>query len=300
MTRHAVTGAFGYSGRQIAKRLLECGYEVVTLTNKPPQSELFGHAIATYPLTFDHPDDLAKSLNGVDVLYNTYWVRFNHKNFTHAQGVQNSGVLFDAAKSAGVRRIVHVSIANPSENLPFEYYRGKAEIEKKLTTSGIAHTILRPTVLFGRGDILINNIAWTLRRFPIVGYFGKGDYHVRPIHLDDFADLAVKCGTRQNNEIIDAVGPENYAYRDLLRLIANAIGTKNLLIPTPIWMGYLVAKFVGWIHRDTFLTLPEIGALMTDLLTSEAPPTGTTSLKQYLYENRESIGKTYANELRRR
>jgi len=236
----------------------------------------------------------------VDVLYNTYWVRFNHKNFTHADGVRNSGLLFEAAKQAGVRRIVHVSIANPSEDSPFEYYRGKAVIENKLRNVGVSYSILRPTVLFGHDDILMNNIAWTLRRFPVVGYFGRGDYRIRPIHLNDFADLAVEHGTHDSNEIVDAVGPEDYPYKELLQTVAKVIGTKNLLMPVPVWLGYSVAGLIGRVQHDIFLTKPEIGALMANLLTSSAPATGCISLCEYLCENRETVGKTYANELRRR
>ncbi|MCL2119025.1 MAG: NAD(P)H-binding protein [Planctomycetaceae bacterium] len=298
--RHAVTGVFGYSGRQIAKRLLEHGCDIVTLTNKPPQQQLFGQPITTFPLAFDNPDQLARSLEGVQVLYNTYWVRFNHKNFTHTDGIRNSGILFDAAKRAGVRRIVHVSIANPSEDSPFEYYRGKAVIENKLRESGVPHSILRPAVLFGHADILVNNIAWVLRRFPVVGYFGKGDYRIRPIHLDDFADLAVDHGSHDGNEVVDAVGPEDYPYKELLQTVAEALGTRNLLMPVPVWLGWSVAKLIGRVQHDIFLTRQEIGALMANLLTSSAPATGNISLREYLLENRETIGKAYANELQRR
>ena len=298
--RHAVTGAFGYSGRQIAKRLLSQGHEVVTLTSKPPQPDVFERPIVTCPLCFDDPEQLARSLEGVRVLYNTYWVRFNHKNFTHVDGIRNSGILFEAAKRAGVERIVHVSIANPSECSPFEYYRGKAVIEKKLQEVAVPHSILRPTVLFGYGDILMNNIAWTLRHFPVVGYFGKGNYRIRPIHLDDFADLIVEHGTRIGNEIVDAVGPEDYPYKKLLRTVADVIGSKNFLVPVPKWVGYSVAKLVGRAQRDTFLTWQEIGALCANLLTSDAAATGKISLRDYLGENRETIGRVYANELQRR
>lgn len=298
--RHAVTGAFGYSGRQIAKRLLQQGHDVLTLTNKPQRPELFERPIETYPLCFDNPDRLARSLEGVRVLYNTYWVRFNHKNFTHADGIRNSSILFDAAKRAGVERVVHVSIANPSEDSPFEYYRGKAIIESQLQQTGIPYSILRPTVLFGHGDILMNNIAWTLRRFAIVGYFGKGNYRIRPIHLDDFVDLAVEQGTHAENEIVDAVGPEDYPYKRLLQTVAKTIGCKNLLVPIPAQVGYVTAKLIGRVHRDTFLTWQEIGALRANLLTSDAPTTGKISLQDYLDEHRDTIGQTYANELQRR
>ncbi len=193
--RHAVTGAFGYSGKYIAKRLLDKGHEVITLTNSMARANPFGEkVIKAYPFNFDKPAELAASLRGVSVLYNTYWVRFNHKLFRHTDAVKNTLVLFDAAKAAGVERIVHISITNPSEDSPLEYFSGKAQLEKALIDSGISYAILRPTVLFGKEDILINNIAWSLRHLPVFGVFGDGQYRLQPIYVDDLAELAVRYG----------------------------------------------------------------------------------------------------------
>ncbi|MCI5143401.1 MAG: NAD-dependent epimerase/dehydratase family protein, partial [Candidatus Electrothrix sp. ATG1] len=95
---HAVTGAFGYSGKSIAQRLLHEGHEVITLTNSWKRKNPFGHQVKAHPFHFDEPKKLIESLRGVSVLYNTYWVRFNHKNFTFAQAVRNTETLFRAAK----------------------------------------------------------------------------------------------------------------------------------------------------------------------------------------------------------
>ena len=193
-TLHVVTGAFGYSGRYIAQRLLDCGHRVRTLTNSMDRENAFQGRVEAMPYHFDAPDRLTESLRGVAVLYNTYWVRFNHRTFTHAQAVRNTQTLFEAAKRAGVGRIVHVSITNPSEDSQLEYFHGKAVLERSLRESGIPHTILRPTVLFGKEDILVNNIAWTLRRLPVFGVFGDGQYRLQPIYVDDLAKLAVEQG----------------------------------------------------------------------------------------------------------
>ncbi len=176
---HAVTGAYGYSGKYIAQRLLDQGHTVITLTNSLSRANPFGTAVRAMPFDFDRPDLLAEHLQGVSVLYNTYWVRFNHRLFQHADAVRNTLTLFAAARKAGVRRIVHVSITNPSEDSPLEYFRGKATLEKALVDSGISYAILRPAVLFGKEDILINNIAWTLRRFPVFALFGDGRYRLQ-------------------------------------------------------------------------------------------------------------------------
>src|SRR5262249_479008 len=147
------------------------------------------------------------------VLINTYWVRFDHTRFTHAEAVANTKILFQSAKTAGVRRIVHVSITNPDINSDLPYFRGKAELEVALEQLGVSHCILRPTVLFGKEDVLINNIAWSLRHFPIFGVFGAGNYKLQPIYVDDLASAVVEQIAKNTNEVINAIGPETFIYR---------------------------------------------------------------------------------------
>ena len=189
-TIHAVTGAFGYSGKYIAERLLAEGKTVITLTNSIHRENPFGDRLRAFPFNFDQPDKLTDSLRAVSVLYNTYWVRFNRRSFTHADAVRNTMTLFAAARAAGVERIVHVSITNPSEDSPLEYFSGKARLERALIESGPSYAVLRPTVLFGKEDILVNNIAWALRRLPVFGVFGDGQYKLQPIYVDDLAEIA--------------------------------------------------------------------------------------------------------------
>ncbi|MDE3066899.1 MAG: NAD(P)H-binding protein [Verrucomicrobiota bacterium] len=297
---HAVTGAFGYSGRYIASRLLERGEEVVTLTNSPNREDLFSGRVRTFPLLFDEPESLAAALAGVDVLYNTYWVRFNHRMFTHAQAEKNTLVLFEAARRAGVRRVVHVSITNPAEDSPLEYFSGKARLERALRESGPSYAILRPTVLFGREDILINNIAWALRRFPVFAIFGDGSYRLQPIHVDDLATLAVAEGKGSENVTINAIGPETFTYRELVEAIGRAIGQSRPLLNVPPEVGFWLGKFVGWLMHDTFITRDEIRGLMSELLCVKAPATGKTSLATWLRSNAGTLGLRYASELDRR
>jgi NADH dehydrogenase len=297
---HAITGAFGYSGRYIAKRLLEQGYTVTTLTNSVHRENPFGERIKVYPFNFNNSDKLKESLEGVSVLYNTYWVRFNHKLFTYADAVKNTLVLFEAAKKAGVERIVHISITNPSTDLNLEYFQGKAVLEKALIESGISYAILRPAVLFGKEDILINNIAWALRRFPIFGVFGNGNYRIQPIHVDDFAKLAVEQATMRENKIINAIGPETFTYRELVEKIGEIIGKKRPIISVPPIIGYLVATLTGWVVGDVFVTWEEIKGLMAGTLAVHTPPIGETKLTSWATRHASTLGKRYTSELARR
>lgn len=297
---HAVTGAFGYSGKYIAQRLLAKGHRVITLTNSPQRKNPFGNRVQAYPFNWDNPAALAETLRGVDVLYNTYWVRFNHKLFRHQDAVQNTLTLFAAAKEADVSRIVHVSITNPNKKSPLEYFSGKATLENGLKASGIPYTILRPTVLFGKEDILINNIAWMLRTFPIFGVFGNGRYHIQPIYVDDLAQLAVSAGEQSGNETINAIGPETFTYRELVQTVGEIIGKKRPILPLLPTLGLLASKIIGKLVGDVLVTREEIDGLMADLLHVDTPPTGKTRLTEWAKSHADTLGKQYTSELARR
>lgn len=298
-----VTGAFGFSGKYIAKRLLEAGYEVRTLTNSFNRKNPFEGKVKAYPFNFDNPEKLVEALKGASVLYNNYWVRFNYTNnttFTYSNAVENSIKLFKAAKKAGIKRIVHISITNPSGDSPFEYFSGKAKLEKVLIDSGISYAILRPAVLFGKEDILINNIAWFLRKFPVFGVFGDGNYRLQPIYVDDLAKLAVEQGEKTENIIIDAIGTETFTYRELVREIGKAIGKKRLIVSIPPSIGYLMGLLVGKILKDVTITHDEIEGLMADLLYTSSPPAGQTLLTDWIKKHSSTVGMHYSSELARR
>lgn len=294
-----VTGAFGYSGSYLARRLLEAGARVRTLTQHPDPAHPLAAQVETAPLDFTRPGELAGSMAGAGVLYNTYWVRFSRGQRTHQQAVANTRILVRAAEQAGVRRIVHISITNPSLDSPLSYFRGKAEMEQIVRESSLSWAILRPALLFGGRDILVNNIAWLLRRFPVFAIPGDGAYRLQPIHVEDLAELALAAGRRSDNLVMDAVGPEIFTYDELVRTVAAAVGRRPRLLHLPPAMVALAAKTVGLLVRDVLLTPEEIRGLMAGLLVSPQPPTGSTRLSDWLREHAASVGTSYANELAR-
>jgi len=299
--RIAVTGAFGFSGKYIAQRLLALRHEVITLTNSPQRANPFGGSIKPFPYNFSEPHALEKSLRGIDALINTYWVRFdNPPHFTFAQALANSKVLFDAAKRAGVGRVVHISITNPDRNSRLPYFRGKAELEDYLKQTGISYAILRPAVLFGKEDILINNIAWALRHLPVFGIYGDGRYRLQPIYVDDLAATAIDRMTGATNETIHAIGPETYCYRGMVEMIAREIGSRALVVSMPSMLAYQAVRVLGWMVGDVINTRDEVRGLMQEKLYVRSSPIGTTKLSDWMRASREDIGRRYASELQRR
>jgi len=294
-----ITGALSYTGKYTTRLLLSRGYSVRTLTFHPERPNPFGKQVEVLPYRFDDPQKLRESLSGASALINTYWVRFPRGTSTFQAAVANTCALIRAAKEAGVRRMVHVSIANPSMDSPLGYYRGKAELEQALRDSGLSYAIVRPTVIFGHEDVLINNIAWFVRRFPLFGIPGDGRYHIRPIFVEDMARLLADAVESESNTTADAVGPESFTFEELVRLIAAQTGRRVHLAHFPMALSYAFTTVAGWFLGDVVLTWQEYRGLMGDLLASESPSTGETRLSDWLAANRQYVGQRYASEVAR-
>jgi NADH dehydrogenase len=294
-----VTGAFGYTGRYVTERLLASGRRVRTLTGHPERPSPFGERVSIARYAFEDRDELAASLAGVSTLYNTYWVRFPRGEVTFDRAVRNTETLIAAAVDAGIRRLVHISITNPSHDSPFPYFRGKAAIEDMIRGSGLSYAIVRPTVIFGKEDILINNIAYLLRRLPVFGIPGSGTYRLRPVAVEDVADICVEAGRGSEDQVIDAVGPETFAFEELVRLIATTIGARARIVHVPPTAVAVTGRVLGLLVNDVVVTKDELDGLMAGLVVTGGPTTGQRRLSTWLADHADVVGRRYASEVSR-
>jgi NADH dehydrogenase len=296
---HVVTGAFGYCGRHIARLLLQHGVRVRTLTAHPRRPDPFHGQIEIAPLDFSDHSLLVANLRGAAVFYNTYWIRFPWRQVTFGGAVENSRALIRAAAEAGVRRFVHISVTNPSLDSPLPYFRGKALVEQELVNSGLSYAILRPTVFFGGEDILINNIAWLLRNLPVFGVFGRGDYHLQPVFVEDISALCIRLAAQAADTILDAVGPETYTFEELVRLVRQWVRGRARIVRVPPVLALAAGRALCWFTRDVVITRDEITGLMSNLLVSAATPTCPTRFSDWLRANARDLGVSYRSELQR-
>lgn len=310
-----VTGAFSYSGAYIARRLLDDGRQVRTLTFHPDRPHPLQHQIEAFPYRFDDPIALSRQLRGVDTLYNTYWVRFDHGNTTFNGAVANSRALFHAARRAGVRRIVHLSIANPSTDSPFAYYRGKALVEHALAEVGVPFAIVRPTWIFGgEPEVLANNIAWILRHMPIFPIPGDGAYAVQPVHIDDLVDICIDAAAAEAELVTDAAGPQAIPFRALVQAVRSATGSRSPIVHVPVPAFRAAAGALGRLVGDVVLTSEEIGSLIAGLLVSSEPSRSSIDFTDWIADQPpepersghqlgqsygHQLGQSYANEVNR-
>ena len=294
-----VTGAFSFTGRAIAEELLERGRMVRTLTRRDGRGDPLAARIERAELQFRDEDALRSALDGVDTLFNTYWVRFAHGATTFDRAVENTRVLLRAAKAAGARRVVHVSVTNPSLASALPYFRGKAEVERDVAASALSYAIVRPTLVFGPRDILVNNIAWGLRRSPVFPIAPDGSYRVQPVSVEDTATICVDAGSGAKDVVLDAAGPETITYEELVRLVAAAVGTRVRIVHWPSRLVLALARVTGAVRRDVLLTAEELEGLRASLLVSDQPPLGRASFSSWVAANGDALGRGYVSELAR-
>lgn len=296
-TRQAVvTGAMSYIGSAAAESLRARGWEIRTLTNRHIPLRPGQPKVPAQPLQFRDRNLLAEALRGADLLVNTYWVRYPYHGVDFEKAVANSRILFESARTAGVARIVHVSVSNPSADSPLAYYAGKARVEEILKETGISHGIVRPTLVVGVEDILLNNIAWVLRHFPFFGLPGSGSYRVQPVTLEDTGEIIADAAEAIGNLTIDAAGPEVLTFEELVRKVGRAIGRPARILHMPPGLALAVLKVVGWFVRDVILTRQEYEGLAAEMLVSREPPRGRTGLEEWLLKNGSALGSRYASE----
>jgi len=258
------------------------------------------HRLALFaPVAFGRPDKLRRALNGVDTFYNTYWISFPRGTENFERAIAETAVLIGAAREAGVRRIVHFSVTNAGGPAATAYFRAKSQTEAMVQGSGLSFAIVRPSLLFGTADILLNNMAWALRRLPVFGIPGDGSYPVQPVHVQDVARLAVEAGSRTEDEQFDAVGPEPFGYRELVMAVRAAVGSSAMVVAMPPAVISLSAGVLGRLVGDVVLTSDEITELTSGWLVSSEPPRGGTRLSAWIEANHDSLGRTYSSELAR-
>ncbi|HUP82730.1 MAG TPA: NAD-dependent epimerase/dehydratase family protein [Candidatus Limnocylindria bacterium] len=303
MSTDLVTGAFGYTGSRIAERLLGQGRDVRTMSRRQSTGHALAGRVQAFPAEFDDAN-LDEALAGVDTVYATYWMRFPRGDETWDEMIANIARLARAARRQGVRRLVYFSVSNARHESTTPYFRAKAHAADHIRAAageGLSVAIVRPTLLYGPSDILINNMAWSLRKLPVFGIMGDGRYRVQPVHVNDVADLALRLGAGSDYQDVDAAGPETFTFDELVRVVKSAVGSRSLLIHMPVSVVLATTRLLGVLVRDVVLTRDETRELMESLLVSASEPSGNTPMRfsEWIVANGQTVGRRWSSELGR-
>ncbi len=283
-----VTGAFGNSGAAIAERVLAAGHEVRTLTNRPGDDP----RLTCLRYAFGNPSQLAEAFAGVTTFYNTYWQRTGDQHGRYDTAVDRCQQLIAAAEEAGVERIVHLSVIKPALDSPYPYFRGKAQVEARLAASPVPGAVVRPALIFGGDAALLNSLAYLLRRAPVFAVPGDGAYRVRPVHVDDVADLCVAAGNQRDRSTVEAIGPERPTFLELVTSLRSAIGARTRVLKAPPAAVLAAGRLIGALLREQLLTRDELVSTMEGLADADGPATGRTLFSDWLATHAGELGRT--------
>jgi NADH dehydrogenase len=153
--------------------------------------------------------------------------------------------------------------------------------------------------VFGPEDILVNNIAWILRRLPVFLVPGSGSYRVQPVSVSDTAAVAVDAGRGPSDLVVDAAGPETFTFLGLVEAIAAAVGARARVVRARPRVALCLTRVAGIALRDVVLTRDELGGLSASLLVSAEPPRGRERFSDWLAAEGERLGRAYVSELAR-
>ena len=252
-----VTGGTGFLGRRVVRELLERGHQVRLLVHTPGTERMFSHRqVEVQYGSVRDPVALSSAFYDVESVVHLVGVirptrRDSFEN-VHREGTAN---VLAAAKEAGARHFLHVSVIGAANDRSYPYLYTKWQGEQEVLNGGIPYTIFRPSMLFGEGDEFLNALAGLVRLFPLVPVIGSGKNRLHPLAADDLARcIAITLGREDlKGRTLDLGGAERLSYNQLVSEVAKAMGKRRLRFHLPVWLMYAVTAV-----SQVFLPRPPI------------------------------------------
>ncbi|HSA78438.1 MAG TPA: complex I NDUFA9 subunit family protein [Nitrospirota bacterium] len=263
-----VTGGSGFVGGHLIRRLRQEGLPVRALARHPDRVQpLKDLGVEVVPGDISNKVSLEKAAEGIErvihlvgIIQETPGVTFRG---VHVEGTRN---VIEAARKAGVRHFFHQSALGTRPGAKSEYHRTKWEAEELVRQSGIPHTILRPSLIYGPGDKFTIRLSEMLRRAPVMPVIGSGKYRVQPIYIDDVVSCMVKVviGDAFLNEIYEIGGPDQLTYKEVTAAIAEAMGLKRPAVHVPLFFVKPIAHALETVLSNPPLTTDQLIMLQED------------------------------------
>lgn len=259
-----VTGGTGFVGTHLVNTLLRRGHAVTVLARDPRKTRnRYNRPVEAAQGDVLDLASIERAASGHDAVVHLVGIIVEKGEQTfdrmHREAVEN---VLAAAKTAGVRRFLHMSAMGSSEDAPSDYSRTKAAGEKAVRASGLDWTIFRPSIVFGYGDGFVGLLAPLVRNNPgFIPVIGDGQNRFQPVAVEDvarvFADALENPVTV--GQTYEVGGPEVLTFDQLLRQIAAAVGKpRKRLVHLPVWYGRLLARLFEWLARRGVLADPPL------------------------------------------
>src|SRR6266516_1747203 len=237
-----ITGAAGYLGLHVVARLVAQGQRPRCLVRDTGRAAniLPTDKVELVQGDTTRPDSLIAAVQGVDAIVHASFITAdkkeslgNHYEVTNVQGTAN---LIKAAKDTGVTRMIEISGLGTKPDKPGSYMQGRYMAEKMLKESGLAWTIIQPSVLFGKNAPFITGLAALIRTAPIVPLIGGGKVKFQPTYVEDVVTVIVKVleePERTANHTYTIGGPAYYTFTQVIDELLHAMHKTRIKAPAP-------------------------------------------------------------------
>ena len=254
-----ITGGTGFVGRRVAARLEAGGHEVVVVSRRT------GISIADDRAAEGDSTGLATAFRDCDAVIHCAGINREIGEQTYqAVHVEGTQAVIDAARSAGVKRVVMLSFLRARPDGPTDYHRSKWIAEEAVRSSGMTWTVLKAGVIHGRGDHMLDHLSHAFHTFPVFGLVGMRDQPVRPVAVDDVARLleaAALGDPRLADRTIAVLGPEQLTLDQAVRRVARVSGRRPMFVRLPIWAHLVIARLAELVMRVPLVSLAQVRIL---------------------------------------
>ncbi len=266
----AITGGTGFVGRHLARRLVASGHEVVLIARGFDQRDLGVRELAAskfFPIGTDNQVRLAEAFSGCAAVAHCAGINremgLQTYDRVHVQGTRN---VINAAQRAGVSKVVLLSFLRARPDCGSAYHESKSQAEEMVRASGLDYTVLKPGVIYGQGDHLLDHLSHALHTFPAFATFGTKDTRLRPLAVEDLTRImeASLVGDALPRQTVAVTGPEELRLSEVVRRVGKAIGKRVLVFPLPVAAHYFLA---WWFER--LMVIPLVSIAQVRILSEE-------------------------------
>ncbi|HXY24860.1 MAG TPA: NAD(P)H-binding protein [Candidatus Acidoferrum sp.] len=280
--RVAITGGTGFVGRHLARELAARGDEVVLIARGKdlPDESIYKLAGVRF-LRSDLSDgeELARAFQGCDGV--AHFAGINREigaqtyQRVHIEGTKK---VVEAARKAGVRKVVLLSFLRARPNCGSAYHESKWAAEEIVRASGMDYTIFKAGVIYGRGDHMLDHLSHALYTFPVFGLVGMKERPVRPLAVEDLvtAIFASFSDPRLANKTVSIMGPEEMMLSEAVRRVGEVIERHPLYVPTPLVIQKMIAWFAERTMKIPLLSLAQL-KILSEGIVEALPPCETLS-----------------------